>query len=136
MDILLILFQIILFATMLDVWLIRYNTPGAFRGGDAKTMKEEFEVYGLPAWFRRIIRVLKLSSGAMIFAGIWVPILALLGSVLLVGLMLGAFVMHFKVRDPVYKALPALTFMLMAAAVAILTFTGSNSEAINTLAAN
>jgi hypothetical protein len=35
-------------------------------------------------------------------------------------LMLGAFVMHLKVRDPISKALPSLAVLAMCAAIALL----------------
>jgi hypothetical protein len=35
-------------------------------------------------------------------------------------LMLGAFVMHLKVKDPIKKALPSLTVLAMCAAIALL----------------
>jgi len=71
------LLQLFLAAAMFDVWLFRYRTPGAFRGGDAKTMEEEFEVYGLPDWFRKVVRVLKLTAGVLMIAGIWHELTAL-----------------------------------------------------------
>jgi hypothetical protein len=35
-------------------------------------------------------------------------------------LMLGAFVMHLKVKDPINKALPAIAVLAMCAAIALL----------------
>lgn len=118
MNSLLIILQIILAGAMLDVWLIRYNRPGVFRGGDARTMAEEFRVYGLPDWFRNLIRILKLSCGACMLIGIVYPPVAGWGALALAGLMTGAVSMHIKVRDPVYKALPAMTFLVLSLAVA------------------
>ena len=34
--------------------------------------------------------------------------------------MLGAFVMHLKVKDPIKKALPAIAVLAMCAAIALL----------------
>ena len=110
--------QIFLAAAMLDVWLIRYRRPGIFRGGDSKTMEEEFRVYGLSDSFRNLIRVLKLTAGALMIAGIWQDAVALVAGALLAVLMAGAMCMHFKVKDPLYKAFPSTTFFLMSAWVA------------------
>jgi len=109
--------QLFLAAAMLDVWLFRYRTPGIFRGGDSTTMEEEFRVYGLPDWFRSLIRVLKLTAAVLMIAGIWHPLVAAVAGVWLAVLMAGAMSMHFKVRDPLYKAFPATSFFLMCLVV-------------------
>jgi hypothetical protein len=112
------LLQVFLAIAMYDVWLFRYRTPGCFRGGDSTTMEEEFKVYGLSDSFRRLVRVLKLSAGTLMVVGIWVDFVALVAGVLLSILMLGAMIMHFKVKDPLYKAFPATSFFLMSLLVA------------------
>lgn len=113
-DWLVVSLQLLVAFAMLDVWLIRYNSPGFSRGGDAKTMAEEFRVYGLPDWFRNLIRVLKLAAGGMMVLGIWWPECALISGSSLSIMMIGAMVMHFKVRDPIYKVLPSAFFGLVS----------------------
>jgi len=110
--------QAFLAAAMFDVWLFRYRTPGIFRGGDAKTMEEEFEVYGLPDWFRSLMRILKLTAGVLMIIGIWFNLVALIAGVGLAVLMGGAVSMHIKVKDPLYKAIPSFSFFLMCLLVA------------------
>lgn len=105
--------QVFLAVAMFDVWLFRYRTPGMFRGGDSTTMEEEFRVYGLPDWFRSLVRVLKLTAGVLMIGGLWNDMIALLAGVWLAVLMAGAMSMHFKVKDPLYKAFPSTTFFLM-----------------------
>jgi len=39
--------KIIVGLSLLNVWLLQYNKPSRWRGGDAKTMMQEFDVYGL-----------------------------------------------------------------------------------------
>jgi hypothetical protein len=109
-----ILAQLFIAIAMFDVWVLRYNKPLLARGGDAKTMVEEFRVYGLPDWFRNLVRVLKLSCAGLLIAGIWIPVVALMGGLGLVVLMGGAIAMHIKVRDPILKAAPATTFFLLS----------------------
>lgn len=110
--------QIFLAAAMFDVWLFRYRTPGIFRGGDSKTMVEEFRVYGLSDGFRNLVRVLKLTAGVLMIAGIWSDLIAFIAGLWLAVLMAGAMSMHFKVKDPLYKAFPSTTFFLMCLLVA------------------
>jgi uncharacterized membrane protein YphA (DoxX/SURF4 family) len=104
---------------MFDVWLFRYNRPQRARGGDAQTMEEEFRVYGLPDWFRSVVRVLKLCAGTLMVVGVWSPEVALAAGVLLVILMGGAILMHIKVRDPIYKSIPATTFFVLSGLVVL-----------------
>ena len=118
MDWILIVMQLFIRAAMLDVWWIRYEKPVKFRGGNAKTMKEEFRLYGLPDWFRTVVRGLKLSCGLLMAVGIWFPSAAVFGGVILAVLMLGAMAMHFKVRDPLIKASPSTLFLALSAVVA------------------
>jgi uncharacterized membrane protein YphA (DoxX/SURF4 family) len=118
-----ILVQIAIALSMFDIWWWRYETPGVFRGGEATTMVEEFEHYGLPAWFRNLIRVLKLSAAVLMLVGIWYPMAAIVAGVVLVVLMLGAMTMHFKVRDPIYKSLPSFTFLVLNALVVYFQWT-------------
>lgn len=110
--------QIFLAIAMFDVWLFRYRTPGCFRGGDSTTMEEEFKVYGLSDNFRRLVRILKLSAGTLMVVGVWYDSIAFLAGVLLGFLMFGALAMHIKVKDPLFKAIPAISFFLMSVLVA------------------
>ena len=103
---------------MFDVWLFRYDRPQRARGGDAQSMAEEFRVYGLPDWFRNVVRVLKLASGTLMVVGIWSGQAALIAGCALVILMGGAIAMHIKVRDPLFKSIPATTFFVLSALVA------------------
>lgn len=109
--------QLFLAVAMFDVWLFRYRTPGIFRGGDSTTMEEEFKVYGLSDTFRKLIRVLKLTAGVLLIAGIWNDLIALIAGIWLAVLMAGAMCMHIKVKDPLYKAFPSASFFLMCIAV-------------------
>jgi hypothetical protein len=58
-----LLLQIIIALGILNVWLLRFGKSTAWRGGNAQYMKEEFEVYGLPEWFMRVIGGLRIQCG-------------------------------------------------------------------------
>ena len=117
MNHLVIAIQVLIALAMFDVWLVRYNRPLRARGGDAQTMVEEFKVYGLPDWLLPVVRVLKLGSGVLMLVGIRYPVAALVAGVVLVVLMAAAIVMHFKVKDPVLKAVPATFFFVLSCTV-------------------
>jgi len=113
--------QIIVALGLLNVWLIRARKETAYRGGDAKSIREEFEVYGLPPAMLYIVGGLKILIAIAFLAGIWFPVLVLPAAALLIVLMIGAFVMHVKVKDPFSRAVPSLLMLLMAIAIAALS---------------
>jgi uncharacterized membrane protein YphA (DoxX/SURF4 family) len=73
--------------------------------GDAKNMKEEFAVYGLPAWSVGVVGFLKILLAALLIAGIWLPAVTKPAAIGMAVLMLGAVSMHIKVKDPLQRSL-------------------------------
>lgn len=118
MDIIAQLLQIIIGLGILNVWLLRSGRPTEFRGGEAKNLREEFQVYGLPGWCLGLIGVLKVTLALMLILGVWIPVLTLPAAIGMAILMLGAVLMHVKVRDPMKKALPAINLLVLCIVVA------------------
>jgi hypothetical protein len=112
--------QLFIALGVLNVWLLRFNKPTAWRGGNAQNMREEFRVYGLSDWICTAVGVLKITSALLLFLGLWFPVAAQLGASVLAVLMLGAVVMHVKVADPVRKALPSFCMFILCVIVALL----------------
>lgn len=106
--------QIIIAASIFNVWILRFGKPTSWRGGTAKSMKEEFEAYGLPLWFMKLIGFLKLTLSALLIAGIWLPGLIMPAATGMAVLMLGAIVMHIKVKDSLIKSFPAFSFLVLS----------------------
>lgn len=117
MKILLMSLQVLVALGLLNVWLLRFGGSSAYRGGDAKTMREEFTVYGLPGWFMIVVGVLKVGAAICLLAGLWFPFLVLPSGLLICVLMLGALAMHLKARDNVQKYLPALAILILCAVI-------------------
>ena len=105
--------QILIALGIVNVWLLRPGKSTAWRGGGARTMKEEFAVYGLPGWAMVLVGLLKLLFAAGLIAGIWIPALTIPSAAGIGVLMLGAVAMHFKVHDPPKKSLPAFTMFIL-----------------------
>lgn len=122
MNALLITVQIVIALGIVNVWLVRFRKPTAYRGGSARNMKEEFEAYGLSESSMRVIGALKLALATLLVAGIWVPSLVLPAAIGMAALMLGAVGMHVKVKDPVVRAVPALCMLAMCVGVTFLRF--------------
>lgn len=62
----------------------------------------------------------RTTSAAALLAGLWVPHLALAAAVTLIVLMAGAVAMHFKVKDPAQRYIPALAMLAMSTALAVM----------------
>jgi hypothetical protein len=111
--------QLFIALGIFNVWVIRFNKPTAFRGGNAQTMAEEFRVYGLSDEVRKLVGALKLSLAALLIVGIWVPAVATVAASCMAFLMLVAVVMHAKVSDPIKKAVPAFCMMMLSLVVVL-----------------
>ena len=120
METLVIIIRVIIALGIFNVWIFRYNKESTWRGGNAKNMKEEFRVYGLPEWFIGLIGFLKLLLALLLFLSIWFPVLKIPAAIGIAVLMLGAILMHFKVKDPLKKSLPAATMFLLCLIVTII----------------
>ena len=113
--------QVVIALGLLNVWLIRASKSTPYRGGEAGSMREEFKVYGLPDCVMYLVGGLKIIIALAMIAGIWFPLLVLPSSVLLIILMVGAFIMHLKVKDPMMKAIPSIIMLVLGIAVGVLS---------------
>lgn len=118
METITIALQIIIALGIFNVWILRFDKASSWRGGDAKNMKEEFKVYGLPSWFVGVVGFLKVLFALMLIVGLWLPSIVQPAAIGIAVLMLGAIIMHVKVKDPITKSLPAFSLMLISGIVA------------------
>jgi uncharacterized membrane protein YphA (DoxX/SURF4 family) len=113
--------QIIVALGLLNVWLLRAGKATPYRGGDANSMREEFEAYGLPVAMMYVVGGLKILIALALLAGVWMSALVVPAAAVLIVLMIGAFTMHLKVKDPMVRAVPALLMLGMAIAITALS---------------
>ena len=111
--------QILVALCLLNVWLLRFQRSTPYRGGDARSMREEFAAYGLPGWSPYVIGTLKVGSALCLLAGVWLRFLVVPAALLVTILMLGAFAMHLKIRDPLKKSVPALAILALSIAIGL-----------------
>lgn len=111
--------QIVVGLGLLNVWVLRAQSPTPFRGGSARSLREEFAAYDLPDWFFYAIGALKIGSAVLLIVGIWVPGVVSPAAGTVAVLMIGALVMHAKVKDPLTKSLPAFLMLLMTVAIVL-----------------
>ena len=112
--------QIVVALGLLNVWLLRPGRVTAYRGGDARSLREEFAAYGLPEFVFDLVGALKIGAAIALIAGLWNASLILPAAALVVLLMVGALAMHAKVKDPAMKSLPAFLMLLMSASLCAL----------------
>jgi uncharacterized membrane protein YphA (DoxX/SURF4 family) len=117
MKIVSLIFQLIIAIGLFNVWLLRFHKKTAYRAGSAISMREEFTAYGLPSWSLWMVGGLKISCAICLVVGIWLPVLVKPAAAVIATLMVGAILMHLKVRDPWMKSLPASIVLLLTAVV-------------------
>jgi hypothetical protein len=113
MEIAIIVLKIIVSLSLINVWLLQYNKPTKWRGGDAKTILAEFEVYGLPSWMCYAIGFLKVGLALLLIASIWYVKFEDIAALGLAILLSGSILMHFKIKDSLIKSFPAALFLVM-----------------------
>ena len=115
------LLQVLIALGLLNVWLVRARHATKYRGAGAQNMKEEFTAYGLPVWFMYVIGFFKIVIALVMLLMLFMPYLmypiGFPALILLSVLMLGAISMHIKVKDPLVKALPAVSMLVMSLAI-------------------
>lgn len=107
--------SLIISLSILNVWLIRFNKPTTYRGGDAITMKEEFATYGLPDWSLYFIGSIKVLLSLIIIYSVFIEETFdfIICYYIMSFLMIGAIIMHFKIKDPIKKSLPAISILTL-----------------------
>jgi hypothetical protein len=112
--------KVIVCISILNVWLIQPKKATKWRGGEAKSILEEFEVYGLSKSLCYIIGFLKVGFALLLVLSIKFEVLTLIGSLGLAALLLGSVIMHIKIKDELFKSFPALLFIAMNLIIAYL----------------
>ena len=107
--------QLIVGLGLLNVWLVRSGSETSYRGGSAGNLKEEFAAYGLPDVVFYLVGTLKIGA-AIVFLSGRQDLVAAAAAVVAV-LMIGALIMHAKVKDPAMKSLPAFLMLVMSAGI-------------------
>lgn len=120
MEYFIILLKAIVGLSILIVWLVNPKKPSKWRGGDAKTITEEFELYGLPSWSVVIIGTAKVCLATLLLASIQYAEVEKIAALGLLFFLSGSVLMHLKVKDPLFKSIPAGIFLILCLAIAYL----------------
>ena len=109
--------------TVINVWLFRSNRSTSYRGGDAASLMEEFQVYGLEDYFL-IIGIIKVSLAIMLLLSLYFKKLSFFASSGIGIMMLVAVFMHVNVGDELIKSMPA---SVMLASCLIIAYSSKKS---------
>lgn len=114
--------QVIVGLGLLNVWLVRARSSTGYRGGSAKTLREEFAAYGLPVAAFYVVGTLKVLAAVTLLAALFLPLSlpARIAAMVVAGLMVGALAMHAKARDPISKSVPAALMLAMCLGLVVL----------------
>jgi hypothetical protein len=107
--ILLEVLKIIVLASVLFVWVVRYDN-----------IIIEFQQYQLPSWVRDCVGILKVSFVLMLMNQDHRVVLV--GSSGIVVFMLAALFTHLRVKNPISKMVPAFTLMTLSLVIFLMTF--------------
>jgi hypothetical protein len=118
MTIFIIILKLIVSLSLFNVWLVQYNKSTKWRGADANTIIEEFKAYGLSKNMCFLVGFLKVTLAILLIVSIWVPVLELYSALGLAFLLTGSILMHFKIKDPLYKSFPAALFLILCLLIA------------------
>jgi hypothetical protein len=114
--------KIIVSISILNVWLLQKNKATKWRGGAAKTIFEEFEVYGFSKQFCYTIGTLKVALALVLLISIQFDAFTLIGSLGLSLLLFGSILAHIKIKDIWYKSFPAFLFIVLNLIIAYSAF--------------
>ena len=109
--------------TVINVWLFRSNRSTSYRGGDAASLLEEFQVYGLEDYFY-IIGIVKVSLAIILLLSLYFKKLSFFASSGIGIMMLVAVYMHINVGDELIKSMPA---SVMLASCLIIAYSSKKS---------
>tara|TARA_B100000886_G_C20160860_1_gene382009 strand:- start:17 stop:400 length:384 start_codon:yes stop_codon:yes gene_type:complete len=105
--------------TVINVWLFRSGNSTSYRGGNATTLMEEFQVYGLEEYFLTI-GIIKVGLAILLILSLYFNKLKLFAASGIAFMMLVAVYMHFSVGDELIKSMPA-SVMLISCLIIIFT---------------
>jgi uncharacterized membrane protein YphA (DoxX/SURF4 family) len=89
------------------------GTGGSKLGG-AQQMKDDFDRFGYPRWFMLVTGAIEVVAALGVLAGIFVPVLAVLGVLLIAAVMVGAIATHVRMKDPGSKIAPPAVLLTLA----------------------
>lgn len=116
---------------VLNVWLVRPKAHElfgfSFRGGDAKSLLDEFAVYGMSSEIFYLVGFLKVTTALMLLAGLRYSWIKLPAAILMSLFMSAAFYMHYTVADEILKFVPSAILLSLSLILVVINKSGLKS---------
>ena len=108
MPLILELLSILVFASIIFVWGVRYNN-----------IKDEFKHFNLPSWVRDMVGIFKFSFAILLFNDNLE--LVRVGALGIAVLMIAALLTHIRLKSPPPKMLPSFSLLCACLAIAYMS---------------
>jgi ABC-type transport system involved in multi-copper enzyme maturation permease subunit len=108
MPVLLDILSILVFASIIFVWGVRYNN-----------IKDEFKHFNLPTWVRDMVGIFKFSFAIMLFNDN--PEVVRIGALGIAVLMIAALFTHIRLKSTPPKMLPSFFLLCTCLAIAYMS---------------
>jgi uncharacterized membrane protein YphA (DoxX/SURF4 family) len=82
-------------------------------------MVEMFDHFKYPRWFMYFTGAVEVVGALGVLVGVFVPVLAVLGGLLLAATMAGAVFTHIRAKDPVSMMIPPGILLVLSIAVVV-----------------
>ncbi|MGM0884718.1 MAG: DoxX family protein [Bacillota bacterium] len=86
----------------------------------SKMHVDSFKLWGMPQWFRVVTGLVEIVGAAALIAGIWQPSWAAAGGLLLGITMVGAIMVHIRMKDNMKTTAPAIVLFLLAVIIFVM----------------
>jgi len=117
MQYVIIALKLVVALSILNVWLFRFNKATPWRGGDSRTLLDEFHAYGLSTTVAYLVGALKVGLALLLLTSIYFQPLTVYAAGGIAFTMAGAIFMHVRINDPLKKSFPAFTFLILSAVI-------------------
>ncbi|MGB3634955.1 MAG: DoxX family protein [Rubrobacteraceae bacterium] len=107
-------------ATVLQVILgLAFLGAGGSKLAGTQQMVEMFDHFRYPRWFMYFTGSVEIVGALGVLVGIFAPVLAVLGGLLLAATMVGAVFTHIRSKDPVSMMIPPGILLVLSIAVIV-----------------
>ena len=116
-----ILLQVFVALVVFNVWTFRAEKPTKYRGGSARTLREEFMEFGLSKKIFMYTSLAKPMLAVALIVAIFFPIMTIPTALAMAFFMAAALVMHYRIKDKLIKFIPATTIFACCVAIVIVS---------------
>ena len=116
-----ILLQVFVALVVFNVWTIRSDKPTKYRGGSARTLREEFVEFGLSKKIFLYTSLIKPMLAVALIVAIFFPFMTIPIALLMAFFMAAALLMHYRIRDKLIKFIAPATIFACCIAIVIVS---------------